>query len=119
MPCTKNLYEICEGIYIAQQEGDLVKEKQLFDLLIMLYRSPEALIKISGTDVEYAKDESDSKSREETNYSDRKTLKGSGSSIASFRVKGANNEGGAQNEGLKEGGSQSMMEKESNHAKQD
>lgn len=49
LPNTKQLFEICGGIFIAQQEGDLVREKQLYDLLILMYRSPEALIKITGT----------------------------------------------------------------------
>ena len=53
LPNTKQLFEICEGIFIAQQEGDLVKEKQLYDLLILLYRSPEALIKITGTHLQH------------------------------------------------------------------
>lgn len=61
LPNTKNLYELCEGIYIAQQQGDLVKEKQLYDLLVLLYRSPEALLKVTGTDINYVDDESDSK----------------------------------------------------------
>lgn len=49
LPNTKQLFELCGGIFIAQQEGDLVREKQLYDLLILMYRSPEALIKITGT----------------------------------------------------------------------
>ena len=44
---TEQLFEICEGIYIAQLEGDLVKEKKFYDLLIRIYRSPETLIKIN------------------------------------------------------------------------
>jgi hypothetical protein len=44
---TEQLLEICEGIYIAQLEGDLVKEKRFYDLLIRMYRSPETLIKIN------------------------------------------------------------------------
>ncbi len=44
---TEQLFEICEGIYIAQLEGDLIKEKKFYDLLIRIYRSPETLIKIN------------------------------------------------------------------------
>ena len=47
------LFEICEGIFIAQVEGDLVKEKQLYCLLINMYRSPETLLKITGTHIKY------------------------------------------------------------------
>jgi len=59
LPNTKQLFEICEGIFIAQMEGDLVREKQLYDLLILMYRSPEALIKITGTRLNH-KEEDDS-----------------------------------------------------------
>jgi len=78
LPNTKQLFEICGGIFIAQQEGDLVREKQLYDLLILMYRSPEALIKITGTRLQH-KEEDDSSvidSAESTSkgssFSDRK-----------------------------------------------
>ena len=40
LPDTERLREICEGICIAQQEGDLRNEKYLYDLLIAIYRNP-------------------------------------------------------------------------------
>ena len=43
----EQLFEICEGIFIAQLEGDLVREKKLYELLIRIYRSPETLMKIT------------------------------------------------------------------------
>lgn len=60
------------------------------------------MIKITGTDIKYAKDEEDTRSDDETNFSDRHTLQGSGSSAVSVRIRrdrgerGANNEGGSQ-----------------------
>ena len=60
LPNVKQLFEICEGIFIAQAEGDLVKEKQLYDLLILMYRSPEALLKITGTRLNHREDQTDS-----------------------------------------------------------
>lgn len=57
LPNTSQLFELCEGVFIAQQEGDLVREKQLYDLLILMYRSPEALIKITGHKLEYSPDD--------------------------------------------------------------
>lgn len=89
LPNTKNLYELCEGIYIAQQQGDLVKEKQLYDLLVLLYRSPDALLKVTGTDIQYVGDESDSKP---TNHSEFDL--GGSSSGTDTPKKGKNNEGG-------------------------
>jgi len=53
MPNTDQLFEVCEGIFIAQLEGELKKEKRLYDLLIRMYRSPETLIKITGTKLKY------------------------------------------------------------------
>lgn len=44
LPNTEKLFEICEGIFIAQLEGDLKKEKRLYDLLIFIYRSPDLMI---------------------------------------------------------------------------
>jgi hypothetical protein len=60
LPNTKQLFEICEGIFIAQMEGNLVHEKQLYDLLILMYRSPEALLKITGTRLNHREDQTDS-----------------------------------------------------------
>lgn len=91
LPNTKNLYELCEGISISQQQGDLVKEKQLFDLLVLLYRSPDALLKVTGTDVQYVDDESDSKPSGANTQFDRD----SGSSVTSPGRGGAKNEGGS------------------------
>lgn len=65
MPDTEKLFEICEGILIAQLEGDLRKEKMLYDLLIRIYRSPETLLKITGTKLRYkVKSRKDIKRRE-------------------------------------------------------
>ena len=49
----EQLFDVCEGIFIAQLEGDLVREKKLYDLLIRMYRSPETLIKITGPRLKY------------------------------------------------------------------
>jgi len=70
----------------------LVKEKQLYDLLVLLYRSPEALLKVTGTDINYIEDESDSKPSNPSDFD----LKGSGSSATNFNPKKGNkNEGGS------------------------
>lgn len=56
LPETEKLFEICEGIFIAQLEGDMVKEKRLYDLLIIVYRSPELMIKMTGAKQQYLKE---------------------------------------------------------------
>ena len=49
MPNTQDIWDLCESIYIARIEGDLKKEQRLYDLLIRIYRSPEILLKLTGT----------------------------------------------------------------------
>eukprot|EP00806_Schmidingerella_arcuata_P003011 Macronucleus_3726.p1 GENE.Macronucleus_3726~~Macronucleus_3726.p1 ORF type:complete len:208 (+),score=38.87 Macronucleus_3726:1-624(+) len=56
LPETQKLSEIIEGIFIAQLEGDMVNEKRLYDLLIMVYRSPELMIKMTGVRYPYQKE---------------------------------------------------------------
>ena len=51
----EQLFEICEGIFIAQLEGDLVREKKLYELLIRIYRSPEILMKITENPLTHSK----------------------------------------------------------------
>lgn len=53
LPETGKLFEICEGIFIAQLEGDMVNEKRLYDLLITVYRSPELMLKMTGVKQQY------------------------------------------------------------------
>ena len=65
LPNTSQLFELCEGVFIAQQEGDLVREKQLYDLMILMYRSPEALIKITGHKLEYSPDEEEEEEKKD------------------------------------------------------
>ena len=52
MPNTNDLMDLCESIYIARAEGDLHNEQRLYELLIRIYRSPEILIKLTGTGLE-------------------------------------------------------------------
>jgi len=66
MPYPQKIFEICEGIFIAQQEGDLVKEKKLYNILIRLYRSPETLIKITGSELDYSKQKKEKKEEEKS-----------------------------------------------------
>jgi len=69
-------------------EGDLVREKQLYDLLILMYRSPEALIKITGTRLKYKEEgdsEQDGGSDFTRNIDTEKTITESGSSASTIR----------------------------------
>jgi hypothetical protein len=53
MPNPNDLFELCEGIYIYRNQRKLREENYLYDLLIRIYRSPETLIKITGTKLKY------------------------------------------------------------------
>ena len=53
MPEPEKLFELCESIYIYRNQKNLKKENQLYDLLIRIYRSPEAIIKITGSSMRY------------------------------------------------------------------
>lgn len=44
LPDTEKLREIIEGIYIAQLRGEIEKEKKLYELLVLIYRSPELML---------------------------------------------------------------------------
>ena len=59
MPNTDDLFDICQGIFIARIEHDLEKENSLYDLLIRIYRSPEILLKLTGTTLDRKKQRTD------------------------------------------------------------
>ncbi|GFR40352.1 hypothetical protein Agub_g896, partial [Astrephomene gubernaculifera] len=47
LPSTRRLVALCQDIYVARAEGELVLEEQLFQALINVYRSPELLFELS------------------------------------------------------------------------
>jgi len=55
MPNVNDLIDLCQSIYFARLEGDLNKEKTLYELLIRIYRSPEILLKLTGNYLAYAR----------------------------------------------------------------
>jgi hypothetical protein len=62
----------------------LVREKQLYDLLILMYRSPEALIKITGTRLEHKEEPKEDLSTQGSDF-DSRTVTGSSSSLTTRR----------------------------------
>jgi len=48
MPYPNDLIELCDGITVFRMEGNLIKEYELYNLLIRIYRSPEILLKLTG-----------------------------------------------------------------------
>ena len=48
MPYQNDLIELCDGITVFRMEGNLIKEYELYNLLIRIYRSPEILLKLTG-----------------------------------------------------------------------
>ena len=51
MPDTRDLLDLCEGVYIARQEGQLMRETELQETVLRLYRSPETLLQLTGTEL--------------------------------------------------------------------
>ena len=55
LPNTEKLREIIEGIQIAQLKGNFKTEKNLYDLFILVYRSPELMLKMTGIKIKHKK----------------------------------------------------------------
>lgn len=48
MPDTRDLFDLCEGVYLARHAGQLLRETELHDTILRLYRSPETLLQLTG-----------------------------------------------------------------------
>ena len=62
-----------------------MREKQLYDLLILMYRSPEALIKITGTRLKNYKEEDDSEQDNGSQPDTARTITVTGSSVSTIK----------------------------------
>ena len=49
MPDTRDLIDLCEGVYLARREGLLLRETQLTEIMFRLYRSSETLLQLTGS----------------------------------------------------------------------
>ena len=49
MPDTRDLIDLCEGVYIARREKRLMRETQLTELILRLFRSSETLLQLTGS----------------------------------------------------------------------
>ena len=47
LPNTKRLVALCEDIYIARAEGELLLEGELYFAMISIYRSPQVLFELT------------------------------------------------------------------------
>lgn len=52
MPDTRDLIDLCEGVYIARHEGQLMLETELHETILRLYRSPVSLLQLTGDKLE-------------------------------------------------------------------
>ena len=48
MPDTRDVIDLCEGVYIARREGQLLRETELQETVVRLYRSSESLTRLTG-----------------------------------------------------------------------
>lgn len=49
MPDTRDLIDLCEGVYIARREKKLMRETQLSEIVLRLFRSSETLLQLTGS----------------------------------------------------------------------
>lgn len=48
MPHTRDVFDLCEAVAIARREGSLLREVELYETILLLYRSPETLLQLTG-----------------------------------------------------------------------
>jgi len=53
LPDARDLVDLCDGVYIARRGSDLRREFSLYETILRLYRSPEALLALTGGDLKY------------------------------------------------------------------
>ena len=53
LPDARDLVDLCDGVYIARRSLDLMRETELFETIIRLYRSPEALLSLTGGELKH------------------------------------------------------------------
>lgn len=51
MPDTRDLQDLCEGVYIARRDKRLMRETELVEIVLRLYRSSETLLQLTGTEL--------------------------------------------------------------------
>ena len=47
----RDIHELLDGLYIARRRRDLLKETELYEATLRLYRSPETLLQLTGLDL--------------------------------------------------------------------
>ena len=53
LPDCRDLVDLCNGVYMARRQSDLLRETELFESVIRLYRSPEALLTLTGGELKH------------------------------------------------------------------
>ena len=51
MPDTRDLLDLCEGVFIARREKRLLQETELTEIIFRLFRSSETLLQLTGTEL--------------------------------------------------------------------
>jgi hypothetical protein len=47
LPSTERLWNLCKDIYTARQHGDFLLEEELYNILILVYRTPDVMQQMS------------------------------------------------------------------------
>lgn len=53
IPDSRDLVDLCDGVYIARRCSDLRGEFLLYETILRLYRSPEALLVLTGGELKH------------------------------------------------------------------
>ena len=53
MPDTRDLVDLCDSVYIARRQSNLVLETDLMEMIIRVFRSPEALLALTGGELKH------------------------------------------------------------------
>ena len=51
LPDSRDLVDLCEGVYIARREKRLLQETELTEIIFRLFRSSETLLQLTGTEL--------------------------------------------------------------------
>lgn len=54
LPSTRRLVTLCQDLYIARAQGELVLEEELYRILISIYRSPAVLFELTRRKIKQA-----------------------------------------------------------------
>ena len=53
LPDARDLVDLCNGVYLARHRSKFMRETELYETILRLYRSPEALLTLTGGELKH------------------------------------------------------------------